>query len=204
MIKIRNPDEQLLTRAQVAEIFHVSPSTITRWAEAGKLPMVKTLGGHRRYETRVVMELARQIIQEEVVMKKAVIPTPAMYADHHVIEVRRILLQLPGVEDVNASSCFHLVEVTYDPTRLAEEDLKAKLAETGYLGDTTLPTESGLAITQEDKRNGQGFFRHTTAHEQTKQVISFAQEVSSAGRPLWPCPGLGVIKPEDLKEVSHA
>lgn len=54
------PDNRLLTRAEVAKIFQVSPSTITRWAKAGKLPAVKTLGGHRRYKAKDVMELAHR------------------------------------------------------------------------------------------------------------------------------------------------
>ena len=41
-----------------------------------------------------------------------------MYGDHHVVEVRRILLGLPGVEDVYASSSFRVVEVTYDPGKV--------------------------------------------------------------------------------------
>ena len=38
MKKEKITDSRLLTRAEVAEIFQVAPSTITRWAEAGKLP----------------------------------------------------------------------------------------------------------------------------------------------------------------------
>ena len=34
------------------------------------------------------------------------IDLPAMYGDHHVVEVRRILMDIPGVEDVYASSGF--------------------------------------------------------------------------------------------------
>lgn len=40
---------RLLTPGQVAEAFDVSPKTVTRWAKAGKLHSVRTLGGHRRY-----------------------------------------------------------------------------------------------------------------------------------------------------------
>ncbi|WP_149264331.1 BldC family transcriptional regulator [Actinomadura sp. K4S16] len=41
--------EELLTPAEVAKMFRVDPKTVTRWASAGKLSAVFTLGGHRRY-----------------------------------------------------------------------------------------------------------------------------------------------------------
>ncbi|MEZ5184901.1 MAG: BldC family transcriptional regulator [Candidatus Nanopelagicales bacterium] len=41
--------EELLTPSEVAALFRVDPKTVTRWAKAGKLSCVKTLGGHRRY-----------------------------------------------------------------------------------------------------------------------------------------------------------
>ena len=41
--------EPLLTPAEVASIFRVDPKTVTRWAKAGKIGSVRTLGGHRRF-----------------------------------------------------------------------------------------------------------------------------------------------------------
>ncbi|MEP7017043.1 MAG: BldC family transcriptional regulator [Actinomycetota bacterium] len=41
--------EALLTPAEVASLFRVDPKTVTRWAKAGKLTSLRTLGGHRRY-----------------------------------------------------------------------------------------------------------------------------------------------------------
>jgi excisionase family DNA binding protein len=41
--------EALLTPAEVAALFRVDPKTVTRWAKAGKLTSLRTLGGHRRY-----------------------------------------------------------------------------------------------------------------------------------------------------------
>ena len=38
-----------LSRAEVARLFHVSPITVARWADQGKLPFTMTLGGQRRY-----------------------------------------------------------------------------------------------------------------------------------------------------------
>jgi excisionase family DNA binding protein len=43
------PAETLLTPSEVATLFRVDPKTVTRWAQAGKVPSIRTLGGHRRY-----------------------------------------------------------------------------------------------------------------------------------------------------------
>ena len=51
--------ETLLTPAEVAEIFRVDPKTVTRWARAGKLTAIRTLGGHRRYRQSEVQALLR-------------------------------------------------------------------------------------------------------------------------------------------------
>lgn len=45
----------LLTPGEVASLFRVTPKTITRWAEAGKLPAIRTLGGHRRFPAHGVL-----------------------------------------------------------------------------------------------------------------------------------------------------
>ncbi len=52
-------EESLLTPAEVAAMFRVDPKTVTRWAVAGKLTAVRTLGGHRRYRTGEVLDLLR-------------------------------------------------------------------------------------------------------------------------------------------------
>lgn len=49
--------EVLLTPAEVAAMFRVDPKTVTRWAKAGKLSSIRTLGGHRRYRENEVKEL---------------------------------------------------------------------------------------------------------------------------------------------------
>ena len=53
--------EKLLTPAEVAAMFRVDPKTVTRWAKAGKLASIKTLGGHRRYKESEVKELLKII-----------------------------------------------------------------------------------------------------------------------------------------------
>jgi excisionase family DNA binding protein len=42
-------EPRYLRTAQVAELLHVSPKTVSRWAQEGMLPYFRTLGGHRRY-----------------------------------------------------------------------------------------------------------------------------------------------------------
>ena len=49
--------ENLLTPAEVAALFRVDPKTVTRWAKAGKLTAIRTLGGHRRYRQSEVQSL---------------------------------------------------------------------------------------------------------------------------------------------------
>ena len=34
---------------EVAALFKVNSKTVTRWAKDGKLPFIRTLGGHRRF-----------------------------------------------------------------------------------------------------------------------------------------------------------
>ena len=47
--------------AEVAAILQVSPKTVCRWAQQGRLPYQRTLGGHRRYPEQVIRELAASL-----------------------------------------------------------------------------------------------------------------------------------------------
>ncbi len=53
--------EVLLTPAEVASLFRVDPKTVTRWAKAGKLTSIRTLGGHRRYKDSEVKALLNNV-----------------------------------------------------------------------------------------------------------------------------------------------
>ena len=50
-----------LRAAEVAAILQVSPKTVSRWAKEGKLPFLKTLGGHRRYPAAEIRQLAEEL-----------------------------------------------------------------------------------------------------------------------------------------------
>ena len=58
--RTRGPPSYLHT-AEVADILQVSPKTVSRWAKEGKLPFLKTLGGHRRYPAAEIRQLADEL-----------------------------------------------------------------------------------------------------------------------------------------------
>lgn len=49
-------ETDLMTPAEVAALFRVDPKTVARWADSGKLPSIRTLGGHRRFPRKEVLE----------------------------------------------------------------------------------------------------------------------------------------------------
>ena len=53
-----------LTASQAAALLQVSPKTVSRWAKEGKLPFLKTLGGHRRYPEAKIRELVATLREE--------------------------------------------------------------------------------------------------------------------------------------------
>lgn len=53
-------EHDLLTPGEVAVMFRVNPKTVTRWARAGKISAVRTLGGHRRFRASEI----RGVLQE--------------------------------------------------------------------------------------------------------------------------------------------
>jgi copper chaperone CopZ len=134
-------------------------------------------------------------------VKKISLDLPTLFGDHHVTEVRRLLLELPGVVEVYASSSFQIVEVEFDETKLAPEQFNEVLEKAGYLGELSIPVEKGAI---EKQGNGdKPFFRQSAFYEQAGKDVSFAQKVPYAGRPLWPCPGMGPLVQLEMKEKEE-
>ena len=55
-----DPDA-LLTPSEVAAMFRVNPKTVTRWARAGKISAIRTLGGHRRFRAAEIRRFLEQV-----------------------------------------------------------------------------------------------------------------------------------------------
>jgi excisionase family DNA binding protein len=53
-----NGSDEYLRAGEAAEILHVSPKTMSRWAKEGRVPHIVTLGGHRRFSRKSIEELA--------------------------------------------------------------------------------------------------------------------------------------------------
>jgi excisionase family DNA binding protein len=60
-----------LRTAEVAALLHVSAKTVSRWAKEGKLPFLRTLGGHRRYPEAAIRELVEKLSEEPMVRPAA-------------------------------------------------------------------------------------------------------------------------------------
>jgi copper chaperone CopZ len=65
-------------------------------------------------------------------MEKVTFSIPAMWADHHVLEVRQVLDQVSGVEEVVASAMYKDVLIKYDPANTTPESLASALSEAGF------------------------------------------------------------------------
>jgi excisionase family DNA binding protein len=52
-----------LLPSQVGDLLHVSPKTVNRWAQEGKLPFTRTLGGHRRYPEAEIRQLVATLTE---------------------------------------------------------------------------------------------------------------------------------------------
>jgi len=55
------PESDYVRPGDAARYLHVSPKTINRWANDGKIPCVLTLGGHRRFRREDIDAAVRRM-----------------------------------------------------------------------------------------------------------------------------------------------
>lgn len=57
----RSVEGRLLRTREVAILFQVSERAVTDWARKGRIPSVRTPGGHRRYPAEAVRSLLKAL-----------------------------------------------------------------------------------------------------------------------------------------------
>src|SRR3982751_4212343 len=88
---ITQPDSALtgdwLTLQDASEMLGVATSTLRRWGDAGRVPMKRTLGGHRRFARDVVARLAGAHAPKAEMVPAASHPAPHHWGiDAHAME----------------------------------------------------------------------------------------------------------------------
>ncbi|MER3453153.1 MAG: MerR family DNA-binding transcriptional regulator [Acidimicrobiia bacterium] len=56
---------EYLRAGEAAAYLNVSAKTVSRWAKEGKVPHIRTLGGHRRFPKDAIEKLAREMVRGE-------------------------------------------------------------------------------------------------------------------------------------------
>ncbi len=59
-------DRPYLSRSEVARLFGVSTSSVTRWARAGLIKAIRTPGGHYRFPAEETRRAAARIVTGEL------------------------------------------------------------------------------------------------------------------------------------------
>lgn len=60
MIDARPIDDEWLSLTEASELLGVAASTLRRWGDAGKVPMKRTLGGHRRFSRAGLLKVMEE------------------------------------------------------------------------------------------------------------------------------------------------
>ena len=55
------PEDKYLSRGEAARHLGVPPRTIQQWAKEGRIPYIRTFGGHRRFSARDLDALAEAV-----------------------------------------------------------------------------------------------------------------------------------------------
>lgn len=65
-------ETKLLTTAEVAQKLNVTKWTLRRWDVCGKLPAIRTKGGHRRYKQQDINDFLGIKVEQQPIRKEAV------------------------------------------------------------------------------------------------------------------------------------
>lgn len=98
-------------------------------------------------------------------MERMVLRIPRMWADHHVLAVRKALADI-GIQQVEASSARGLVRLSFDPALVEGDTILRALSDAGYA-----PTEEiQLLEPPANKEPGSAWFVHDARATQTNRL----------------------------------
>lgn len=60
---VSNATDTLMSAADAADLLEVPRSTVSRWARAGKIPAIRTIGGHWRFRRADIEQHIREVEQ---------------------------------------------------------------------------------------------------------------------------------------------
>jgi len=116
-------------------------------------------------------------------MENLILTIPALYGDHHTLEIRSILGGLRGVTVTLVSPALHQVVLRYEPSEIAREAIEQTLAGRGYPVGSP---ETAYPVSRAERAT-----RHSAAYSGTGEALAFSESAPQwLNRPLWPCPGL--------------
>lgn len=125
-------------------------------------------------------------------MERLTLNLPAMYGDHHVTEVRRILGALPGVAKVYASAARQRVDVEYDAGQTDPPAIEQALRARGYAADGQAPMlVSARTKTLTEFAIGPG------------GIEQFVERVPAWDAPAGACPGFEIRQPGDVHPADR-
>jgi copper chaperone CopZ len=98
-------------------------------------------------------------------MEELILSLPNMWADHHVLDVHKVLDEL-GVAQCEASAAHKAVRLSYDPETVRRETILQALAQAGYTPTEVTEFPQPLA----NKEQGSPWFVHGLRVTQTNRL----------------------------------
>jgi len=156
--------KRTLGTAEVAALLHVSPKTVARWAKEGKLPVLNTLGSHRRYPEQAIRELADELRKwPDAEASTTARSEPTDELGHnvrplHISDVRplsgelaRELLRVLREEDLGLPEDSTVLALVVEPQRRtrpprAEHPADGVEGLIGVLGDLDVPADASERV----------------------------------------------------------
>jgi copper chaperone CopZ len=104
-------------------------------------------------------------------MERVTFSVPTLYADHHVLNVRKTLFALAGVQDVIASAMYRDVTVDFDPAKTTADAIRQTVEAAGY----PIGVEPEMSAMIESKHDGSPWY---TIQRRSVTTVMLDREMS--------------------------